>query len=142
MLHPGSCGIHLAKDIVYQYWVVLMNLPENAMLAAVAVVLLLDSACADARPSDVLFISGAKATDRLHGPGHYLAQVKLKAKKSEVPGGGFIPPSVAAKRAQRAYGGKILAVRLRGTFYVVKLRGKGHVRKVRVNAITGRVVGP
>ena len=112
------------------------------MLAAVAVALLLDSGCADARPSDVLSVSGAKATNRPQSSRHYLAEIKLKAKKSEVPGGGFIPPSVAAKRAQRAYGGKILAVRLRGTFYVVKLRGKGHVRKVRVNAITGRVVGP
>ncbi len=119
-----------------------MNLPEISMLAAVALVLCLDAAFADVRLGGASSRLGTETTDRAHCAGPYLAQVKLKTKKSDSPGGGFIPPSVAAKRAQRAYGGKILAVKLSGAFYVVKLRGKGQVRKVRVNAITGRVVGP
>ncbi len=119
-----------------------MNLPENTLLAAAALALCLDAAAANARPGDVALITGIERVNRSLCPEQCLVEIKVKTKKSDAPGGGFIAPSEAAKRAQHAFGGKILAVRLRGAFYIVKLRGKGHVRKVRVNAITGRVVGP
>ena len=52
-----------------------------------------------------------------------------------------IAPSMAARRAQGVYGGKILGVRLRGGVYIVKLRGSGRIRKVRVDARTGNILG-
>jgi len=55
--------------------------------------------------------------------------------------GKFIAPSRAAKRAQRAFPGKILGVRLRGGVYVVKLRASNHIRIVLVDARTGQIVG-
>ena len=121
-----------------------MNLRLNTLLAAIVLALCLEAAAAEARPKKRQPGVGI-------GPGQYggavgvrthHSQIKLRPKRSEVPGRGFIPPSVAAKRAQRAYGGKILAVRLQGAIYVVKLRGRGYVRRVRVHAITGRVLGP
>jgi len=75
------------------------------------------------------------------GIGHYHAQFKRRPKRSDGPGPGLMPPSVAAKLAQRVAGGKILGVHLRGLVYHVKLRGNGRVRTVRVHAVTGRVLG-
>lgn len=69
------------------------------------------------------------------------AQFKRRPKRSDGPGPGLMPPSVAAKLAQRVAGGKILGVHLRGLVYHVKLRGNGRVRTVRVHAVTGRVLG-
>lgn len=58
------------------------------------------------------------------------------------PGRRFVPPSVAAKRAQQVYGGKVLGVHLFEGIYLVKLRGQGRVWVVRVHAASGRVMGP
>ena len=55
--------------------------------------------------------------------------------------GKYVAPSRAAKRAQRAYGGKILGVRLRGGVYIVKLRASNQIRNVMVDARTGNIVG-
>jgi uncharacterized membrane protein YkoI len=55
-----------------------------------------------------------------------------------------IKPSEAVRIAQRAFpGSKALGVRaLPGRpIYVVTLRGKGQVQRVRVNAITGAITG-
>ena len=121
-----------------------MSLPQKSLLFSVVLAFCLEAVAAEARPRKSragywpgLTLPGSVRHLQLHR-----AQIKLKPRKSEVPGRVLIPPSVAAKRAQRVYGGKILSVRLRGTMYVVKLRGRGHVRKVRVNAITGHVIGP
>ncbi len=116
-----------------------MNLLQNTLPMCVALAF-----CCEAVAGEMCLGSAAPRTERTtvsYSAKLYQAQLNLKPKKSESPGRGFIPPSVAAKRAQRVFGGKILAVRLRGAIYIVKLRGKGHVRKVRVNAITGRVIG-
>lgn len=64
-----------------------------------------------------------------------------KNKRQNKPASALIPPSVAAKRAQSAFGGKILSVQRNGTVYLVKLRGDGYVHEVQVNAITGNVIG-
>jgi len=53
----------------------------------------------------------------------------------------LVAPSRAAKRAQRAFGGKILGVRLRGGVYIVKLRASNQIRNVRVDARTGHILG-
>jgi len=55
--------------------------------------------------------------------------------------GKLVAPSRAAKRAQRAYGGKILGVRLRGGVYIVKLRASNQIRNVKVDARTGNILG-
>ena len=63
----------------------------------------------------------------------------LPRRRRHKPEIGVIPPSVAAKIAREVVGGKILSVRRRGRFYIVKLRGQGRLFRVRVNAHTGRV---
>ena len=57
--------------------------------------------------------------------------------------GNLIPPSVAARQAMQ-FGGKVLGIRLRNgnpPVYVVKVKNRGKVQRVRVNARNGRVIG-
>ena len=98
-----------------------------------------------------LTVTGAQAKQRLwtlgDAPGGFVVRVFSThaqfENKHEVPapeGYEPLPPSRAAKIAQKVYGGKILTVRLIGNFYMVKLRGQGKVRIVRVHAGTGRIM--
>jgi Flp pilus assembly protein TadD len=121
-----------------------MNLLQKTLIASIALAFSLQAVAAEARQKRCTQSAGSvsQPVDAPRGVYLYQAQIKLKPRKSETPGLLLIPPSVAAKRARRAYGGKILSVSLQGTVYVVKLRGGGLVRNIRVNAITGRVLGP
>jgi len=79
------------------------------------------------------------------GIGIHIGPAKIRKKKRRIRRerrGNLIAPSRAAKRAQGAYGGKILGVRLRGGVYIVKLRGAGRIRKVKVDAKSGQILGP
>ena len=80
-----------------------------------------------------------QTTDRLAAP---------KAERVVLVQSGYgqqlIPPTVALKRAvQYAGGGNVLQVRLRRgarPVYVVKVKKKGQIRRVRVDARSGRVL--
>ena len=56
--------------------------------------------------------------------------------------GQLVSPSVAARNARRtAPGSKVLDVKLKRGVYVVKIKNRGQVRRVKVDARSGRVVG-
>ena len=58
--------------------------------------------------------------------------------------GNLVPKSVAARAARRYSGGQVLGIRLRlgnRPVYIVKVKTSGKIRRVRVDARNGRVLG-
>ena len=118
-----------------------MKMPKKivSLLAAIMVAALTIPAEADRKRKPQIGIGiGPGGIGIRIGP----AQIRKKRRIRRERRGNLIAPSRAAKRAQGAYGGKILGVRLRGGVYIVKLRGAGRIRKVKVDAKSGQILGP
>ena len=98
-------------------------------------------------PGDAEVLLPGTSIDAVSGDGLRLAGGKQfqnwrRHRYQDNRGRHFVPPSIAAKRAQQRYGGKVLGVHLFEGIYLVKLRGKGKVWVVRIHAVSGRIIGP
>ncbi len=113
----------------------LKGLSILAMLIAIALPVQSASLGASGTESRIIEHNDVAALDRVVTVQSY----------SQGGSGRLIPPSVALRRALRhTRGGKVLVVRLRRgnrPIYVVKVKKRGQVYRVRVDARNGRVIG-
>ena len=82
-------------------------------------------------------VQPALATNGTFAGFHKIIQVQTS-------NGQLVPKSVAARAARRYSGGQVLGIRLRNgsrPVWVVKVKTRGKIRRVQVDARNGRVIG-
>lgn len=94
-------------------------------------------------PANSAFLGAAKI-DHLASANSSVTGLAPVIKVQNNGQGQLVPPSVAGRNAKRCSGGKLLGIRLRGganPVYIVKVKKGGTVRRLRVNARNGNVLG-